>query len=327
MLTRAQFDAIRERASLATPGPWKVDEDLHPRSQDSTQKNETGQSPRGLVVVVLSEGATVSSNPFVLVTRTDAEFVAHAREDVPLLLAEVERLTLAIVNRTMTTCVAGGDFYDHGLTTQEEANKKIFEAERERNAATARADSAEADSIRFAERIGHLDSKMTSICKERDALAAKLKKSEEDRALVGAPDAVHLLMQERNDSLSLAKEAGIEAKTMREQRDALAAALAEVRERASVIAYVKAWADTLEAYKPTGDEVRTAARLADQLRTALDAIPANLAVERDRRLLREAAAEAEKNTAEHGWEDSTCPLSGMEAQEVADWLRDRALNL
>lgn len=72
------------------------------------------------------------------------------------------------------------------------------------------------------------------------------------------------------------------------ERDTLAAALAEVRERASVIAYVRAWADTLEAYKPTGDEVYTAARLAEQLRAALAALPADLAEQRDARVRAEA---------------------------------------
>lgn len=81
-------------------------------------------------------------------------------------------------------------------------------------------------------------------------------------------------------------------RALRLERDTLAAALDEVRESADIIAYVKAWRDTLESYKPTGDEVRTAGRLAEQLRAALAALPTDLAAKRDARVRAEALREA-----------------------------------
>lgn len=66
------LDAIEARANTATPGPWAVSEDysdvLAPDgSQLASYWNPTSETENG-------------------------EFIAHAREDVPALLAEVRRL-------------------------------------------------------------------------------------------------------------------------------------------------------------------------------------------------------------------------------------------
>ena len=87
----SRVDDIRERAEAATPGPWEPD-----------------TAVRGDCVVWGPNGqflANHQSEPHWLpdakgrnrqvafdVDRRDCEFIAHAREDIPYLLAEVERL-------------------------------------------------------------------------------------------------------------------------------------------------------------------------------------------------------------------------------------------
>lgn len=66
------LDVIEARANAATPGPWGA---LSPRAD--------GASP-----VTRAGGAWIA--PFT--AEDDAEFIAHAREDVPALVDEVRRL-------------------------------------------------------------------------------------------------------------------------------------------------------------------------------------------------------------------------------------------
>lgn len=69
-----QLNAIKERAEKATPGPWLVEESRYEGSFNAV---------------------SVDSNydfPACLMRANNAEFIAHAREDIPQLVAEVERL-------------------------------------------------------------------------------------------------------------------------------------------------------------------------------------------------------------------------------------------
>lgn len=68
-MTQDQLDAIQERVDAATLGPWS---------------NDYG----GNVDQVDPDGARIADN----LTQADAEFIAHARQDVPALLADNERL-------------------------------------------------------------------------------------------------------------------------------------------------------------------------------------------------------------------------------------------
>lgn len=69
-MNQEQLNAIKERVAKATPGPWEYDED------ERGIWNKGGFNYLGTV--------TLSHN--------SAEFIAHAREDVPALVAEVEYL-------------------------------------------------------------------------------------------------------------------------------------------------------------------------------------------------------------------------------------------
>ncbi|MGN7387780.1 hypothetical protein [Sporosarcina sp. SAFN-015] len=72
-LTTQDLEAIRKRAEAATVGPWKYN-DQHGYLAPVTPQRE--------ICAITNE-----------ITRYyDAEFIAHAREDIPALLAEVERL-------------------------------------------------------------------------------------------------------------------------------------------------------------------------------------------------------------------------------------------
>lgn len=75
---------VRKRAEAATKGPW-----------------QTGATPRaGEVYFGTVVDPDDPTEPGVLLgsvgTEADAEFIAHAREDVPDLLAEIDRLTRAL---------------------------------------------------------------------------------------------------------------------------------------------------------------------------------------------------------------------------------------
>lgn len=76
MLTQAELSAIKERAEKAADGPWRIGR----------------QSPNGANNVGTMGGLMTAQT-----ANTDnAEFIAHAREDIPKLVAEVERLREAI---------------------------------------------------------------------------------------------------------------------------------------------------------------------------------------------------------------------------------------
>ena len=75
-LTDAELDAIEQRAHAATEGPWEA------------SAHRTGH------YLVICPDCGVRGG----YERADAEFIAHARSDVPALLAEVRRLR-SIVTR------------------------------------------------------------------------------------------------------------------------------------------------------------------------------------------------------------------------------------
>lgn len=82
---RERLDAIRAREQKATEGPWEVYID------STTATPWAVQAGRGLFGAV-ARAATDQAD----YGKADIEFIAASREDVPWLLAEVERLTQAI---------------------------------------------------------------------------------------------------------------------------------------------------------------------------------------------------------------------------------------
>lgn len=78
-LSKAHLDEIIKRCQAATPGPW-IDflESRDKFSGDSFIGRGENRSEEDLYLT----GAT----------NADIEFIAHARQDIPLLLKEIERL-------------------------------------------------------------------------------------------------------------------------------------------------------------------------------------------------------------------------------------------
>jgi hypothetical protein len=89
-ITAAELAAIRERAEKATPGPWGW-------SDAKVRDGKYVFVPQGsyLADTLIMFGDTYENG------EQDAEFIAHAREDIPKLLAEIERLRTALeeINR------------------------------------------------------------------------------------------------------------------------------------------------------------------------------------------------------------------------------------
>ncbi len=71
-LTSEELEAIRKRAEAATEGPWRIGR----------------KSPNGLNNIGTMGGLLTAQT----LIEEDATFIAHAREDTPKLLAEIERL-------------------------------------------------------------------------------------------------------------------------------------------------------------------------------------------------------------------------------------------
>lgn len=75
MITQERINQIRVRLQLATPGPWK--------------SFIEGRDHFGGSSIVRTSGEDLE---ILGATGEDIDFIAHARQDVPELLAEVERL-------------------------------------------------------------------------------------------------------------------------------------------------------------------------------------------------------------------------------------------
>lgn len=80
-MTEEELAAIEARAKAATPGPWVVGETWRDHVVDG--RFQDGYWPVASQPGMDHEGAWLKGN---------AAFVAHAREDVPALVAEVRRL-------------------------------------------------------------------------------------------------------------------------------------------------------------------------------------------------------------------------------------------
>lgn len=83
-LSNDDLTAIRERAEKATEGAWVAEEiwtndfNIYPKGSSGYIAKVNGDSP-------FLEGIKTNGE-------SDAAFIAHARQDIPKLLAEIERL-------------------------------------------------------------------------------------------------------------------------------------------------------------------------------------------------------------------------------------------
>ncbi len=100
--------AIKAREAEATEGPWRVEESRKPEYSIILVcgPDDTGEE---VIHFMYSDGR-----------EPDAEFIASARQDVPALIAEVERLR-AIEDAALALYVAIDNAVDYNLTPNEHA--------------------------------------------------------------------------------------------------------------------------------------------------------------------------------------------------------------
>lgn len=95
-LSDERLAEIRERADKATKGPWEFSDGKSKRC-DAFNRNYLRGGDSAIVIdaVDISYDYTDSEN-FLVIEPEDQAFIAHARQDIPDLLAEIERLKLVI---------------------------------------------------------------------------------------------------------------------------------------------------------------------------------------------------------------------------------------
>lgn len=89
----AVLDTIRERADAATPGPWKVAWD----GENDPDGAWSAEWP-WLIRQDIYPGKSVANLAEVEASTEDAEFIAHARTDIPALLAHIDALHTLLGN-------------------------------------------------------------------------------------------------------------------------------------------------------------------------------------------------------------------------------------
>lgn len=121
-LTEGQIAAIKARAKAATPGPWSVKCEILEADECG---NATAEMPyvstNDKAICVLYGRGHDDAN-----AHEDAAFIAHAREDIPALLAEVERL-LAEVARLKDEVASLEQELKFSDETEYELIKKLFD--------------------------------------------------------------------------------------------------------------------------------------------------------------------------------------------------------
>ncbi|MBS4195388.1 hypothetical protein [Lederbergia citri] len=82
-LSKEEIETIRKRAEAATEGPW-----FHTNYHVATKPEvHGGYPPNSASICETCDGEYIENY-----NKADAEFIAHARTDIPKLLAEIERL-------------------------------------------------------------------------------------------------------------------------------------------------------------------------------------------------------------------------------------------
>ncbi len=105
-MTDLDLDAIQQREQAATPGPWRVvmDDTERPTTvwrECTSPDHPLDEDPGRDYVHDDCRDGEIHAEPFF--READAEFIAHAREDVPALRREVERLRSDLTAMTRAT--------------------------------------------------------------------------------------------------------------------------------------------------------------------------------------------------------------------------------
>lgn len=111
-MNETELELIRARTEKATPGPWQVE-----RTEDVWSISaEAGD----IVQTVYESDWQYEAGGVQRIG--DAEFVAHARDDIPLLLAEVDRLQAKIADAWDEGFKARDEYYPEFAASVEPTN-------------------------------------------------------------------------------------------------------------------------------------------------------------------------------------------------------------
>jgi hypothetical protein len=105
-LTNADLAEIKKRADTATKGPWYTGEGY----EQSNRGNYVASKANGGIIAAEQDGTDC------VLDTNDATFIAHARQDVPALLAEVERLRT--IQKRLVAELKKADVYSEELERQ-----------------------------------------------------------------------------------------------------------------------------------------------------------------------------------------------------------------
>lgn len=101
-MTPEQLLAIKERAAMATAGPWQWSRTWHmPYAGSLRWRLINPADPKGTIndYLVLLTSCETDWDDKPLERSADFEFIAAARQDVPDLIAEIERLQGELADR------------------------------------------------------------------------------------------------------------------------------------------------------------------------------------------------------------------------------------
>jgi len=124
-MTPEQLNAIKERASKATVGPWVTAEEIDGVYSGMKTVVRSTDPPSRWSSRIVSVGQTrrhVKED-----AENNAEFIAQARQDIPALIAEVERLKSALSE------IADIDDWDYGLDNAKDITYKTIGEPKEWN--------------------------------------------------------------------------------------------------------------------------------------------------------------------------------------------------
>jgi hypothetical protein len=88
-MTAEELNAIRARAEAATPGPWR----------------QGTHAPHAVYREGENQGHIAAAGPMARGTLADVAFIAHARTDIPALLAHVDTLRAVVTDEERTKLI------------------------------------------------------------------------------------------------------------------------------------------------------------------------------------------------------------------------------
>jgi len=183
-MTEARLDEIEKRANAATPGEWRTQSYV----VDAQTGEEVGAWSRGNLAerrrVVLADTSTFIVVELGPAARwADADFIAHARQDVPDLVAEVRRLHeqigREITQRGMAMAAWGArdgetlyELVKRLFKEREASGAQLAAVTRERDEARKTAEDAVGDANRYATEVSLLRTVIAGRDVERDEAQA-----------------------------------------------------------------------------------------------------------------------------------------------------------